>query len=526
MGPSDGEMAAMDTLDKVITWTGISGPTRGALLEELGATGEEHPRLLASMPEAEVTSLVDAIQIGEVPSALLPLQRRGCLLVGVAPSRAQVAAQAAQQEQSTADALQRAAQAAADARAAAEASASAARDAAKKGPDSAPSAANPDMVELCSTTDQMSKVIIKKAEPDTIKNHYSTYIKAMGGRGPDPDSECSEDQISGMDHILNRMGACPYVDFGVYGPNHHRLMRRMRFTGMAMNPDGTSKITELLGPGDYNSWAESYELLQTNLLGFAAVGLGTLIAYRKKQEYYWNLYGAETWGIQYRADVRCRLEHMPRLRRKLEADYAVAKAAGRQAEVPFKEDMPWDSVWDAAIKDSNFSTDNFERAANLVLSRAQSANRHVEGDAPVAPPGQRQVPAPPAPPRPPAAGHPQPGGAPGPKRPHEDNSGARNTRRKTLEKAHNVKDGHFVTNRSHVRLCYGFQTGECVTQGRGVACEKNPNFVHQCSRCLDTAHGSSHPTECTKRPAPPSQARRVAGKGGGKAGKGGGGGRR
>ncbi|CAK0908268.1 unnamed protein product [Prorocentrum cordatum] len=112
-----------------------------------------------------------------------------------------------------------------------------------------------------------------------------------------------------MDHILSRMKACPYMDFGVYGPYHHRLMRRMRFTGMTQDPDGTTKITEPSVPVDCNSWVRSHEVPQPKLLGFAAVGLGTLIAYRKK--YDCNLYGAETWGIQYQADARCRPARAP-----------------------------------------------------------------------------------------------------------------------------------------------------------------------------------------------------------------------
>ena len=515
----------MDTIDKVIAWTGISGPTSAAFLAKLEATGGEHPRLLARMSEEEVNTLTDSIRVGDPSVPLGLLQKHGCLLVAhVCRVAVGVTASRTQQEQAASEAVQRATQAAADARAAAEASAAAAQHAASRAPEGAPSAANPDMVELSTTTDQTSKVIIKKASADTITNHYKAYMKAMGGRAPDPDSECSEAQISGMDHVLNRVKACPYVDFGVYGPNHHRLLKRMRFTGIAQNTDGSSRVTELLGPGDFHSWAESYELLQTNLLGFEAVGLGTLMAYRKKQEYYWNLYGAETWGIQYQADVRCRLEHMPRLRRRLEADYAVAKAAGRQAEVPFKESAPWDSVWDAAIKDTTFWTDNFERSANLVLSRAQSAGSHVDGDAPVAPPGQSQVPAPPV------LTHCSPAGPEASqwrKRPREEDSEGRDVQRRLAEKAHNVKDGHYVTNRSCVPLCHGFQTGQCVNRGRGLACERNPNFVHQCSKCLDTRHGSSHPSECGKQPAPPSQPQRLGGgKGRGGGGKGGPRGRR
>ena len=261
-----------------------------------------------------------------------------------------------------------------------------------------------------------------------------------------------------------------------------------------------------------------------NLLGFEAVSLGTLMAYRKKQGYDWNLCGAETWGIQCQADVRYRLEHMPRLRRRLEADYAVAKAAGRQAEVTFKESAPWDSVWDAAIKDTTFRTDNFERAASLVLSPAQSAGKHVDGDAPVAPPGQSQVPAPPVAPQ----GSPAwPDASHWRKRARDEDGEGRDVQRRAAEKAHNVKNGHYVTNRNSVPLCHGFQTGQCVNRGRGLACERNPHFVHQCSKCLDTRHGNSRPNECGKQPAPPSQAQRLGGgKGRGGGGKGGPRGRR
>ena len=62
-----------------ITWTGISGPTSAAFLAKLEATGGEHPRLLARMPEEEVITLTDSIWVGDQSVPLGSSQKNGCL---------------------------------------------------------------------------------------------------------------------------------------------------------------------------------------------------------------------------------------------------------------------------------------------------------------------------------------------------------------------------------------------------------------------------------------------------------------
>lgn len=57
----------------------------------------------------------------------------------------------------------------------------------------------------------------------------------------------------------------------------------------------------------------------------------------------------------YQTDVRCRQEHMERLRRRLELAEATAVSKGLDPSTPFEPNRHWDGVWTAAIPE--FETD-------------------------------------------------------------------------------------------------------------------------------------------------------------------------
>ena len=240
MEPSKEEMAGMDSLDKVVAWVGLTAPQKQGFYTALQATGVEHPRVLGSMPNEEFTSAVDAIRIDEAPLGRLP--RRAVLLVGhisqllagTALAREELAKQVADaeagrqsQDAAAAEALRAATAAAHDARAAAEAAAKAA--AAGSQASAAPSAAAPGMVEMATVINQTSKQIVKRVDEAVVKQHYENF-RAQMGNAPEPYQELTEDQITGAKHVIDTCTA-PYLDFGVFGPNGRRLLRRIRRLG-------------------------------------------------------------------------------------------------------------------------------------------------------------------------------------------------------------------------------------------------------------------------------------------------------
>jgi hypothetical protein len=60
------------------------------------------------------------------------------------------------------------------------------------------------------------------------------------------------------------------------------------------------------------------------------------------------------------------------------------------------------------------------------------------------------------------------------------------------QRAYNVDErGHNLTNRRGTKLCNKSQSGECS----GTSCPINPEWAHQCARCLEVGHGAK---DCTR----------------------------
>ena len=139
---------------------------------------------------------------------------------------------------------------------------------------------------------------------------------------------------------------------------------------------------ELAGPPDLHAWLECYRLLTTALVGFEAEGLRPMLDYGRLISTYSERYGALTWPLLYQCDVRCRLEHMERLKRVLERKFVDATARGQAPSVPFDQTRPSDSVWTAACEDFGFWHVHFEEPA-LILTKSGRLSDIITGEAPI-----------------------------------------------------------------------------------------------------------------------------------------------
>ena len=283
--------------------------------------------------------------------------------------------------------------------------------------------------------------------------------------------------------------ACPYVDFAVWGPFHHRLLKRSRLHGVVFGENGKMTPVELYGPADFGAWECSYQLLMTGLIGFNTVDLGPLEDYRKKISGYNKLYGPSAWALLYQCDVRCRNERMERVRRKLDREIARATALGRVASLEHDKDRPWNSVWQAVCADTDFWRRESEEQA---LRQMVSPFNPLTGEAPIATSSSSLA-------RAGGKRHPA-AGTEAMERP---------------AKTHRVAEGCFTHNRRGSPLCEEYQHGRCNAL-RGITCPRDSRRTHQCAKCLDPGHGAHSPTECTKSPAEPSVGRTPKGKGKGK----------
>ncbi|CAK0868462.1 unnamed protein product, partial [Prorocentrum cordatum] len=139
------------------------------------------------------------------------------------------------------------------------------------------------------------------------------------------------------------------------------------------------------------------------------------------------------WHIAYQAECRCRLELLERLHMQVRDDYEEAKQRGK--DHPCDPDRPWNLVRKMAADDAAFWRYEFEDPALLVLA-------------------------------------------------------------KTGELVHHVQNGKFAANRSGVRLCQAFQTGQCGQTRRNKMCPWGTGGVRQCEHCWGTGHGSAGANAC------------------------------
>eukprot|EP00435_Cladocopium_sp_Y103_P056506 s702_g19.t1 len=267
----------------------------------------------------------------------------------------------------------------------------------------------------------------------------------------------------------------PYADFSVFGPFGHRMMRKIRLSGYTIERDGTLRTIELYGPNNLGAWLQSYNVLLTVLVMIDAVDLGHLQRYKSHIERMAERYGPKVWSVIYQADVRCRLEHMERLKRGLKAEHDTAVAAGKTTDYDAKR--PWNLVWAKAVADETFWREEVNEPSMLILTKITTTTDMVEGDAKV---GSS-----------PAAASNQRETAPVPARATADKPvGPRNTNR--TGRVHNTQDGKYTHNRTGYALCSGFNAGTCSASTQGVWCSHQWDTVHQCDRCL-----GNHPsTRC------------------------------
>ena len=193
---------------------------------------------------------------------------------------------------------------------------------------------------------------------------------------------------------------------------------------------------------------------------------------------------------------------MARVRRKGFASYQKALEANGgnpDFEHPFDPARPWNYVWSEIMADAEKSWWHveLEHPALVILATRTGVSNVLGGDAPISP----VAPAP----SPPGISNATPiisdtqgftgsqrytgggkgGGGGGGRR---QNDWAWEPAPKQRKTQHNIVDGKYVTNRSGIPLCKGFNEGACLAS-RGNRCTANPSTVHQCERCLENHCG-------------------------------------
>ena len=431
-------MAEVTTVALLFEWAQLDGVASAPLMEALGLQESDHPRVLANVSAEDWDRALAAWRVGESPAT--PAQRSKAVVARGAAVPPQ--APPAQAPSTQVPPVQ-------------------------TGAAAAPGAASAlGTFALNTVTNQASDVVMKVLDGDELKAACSNY-KIIFGIHPPPEEELTAEQLTAVKKVLD-VDMAPYVDFSVWGPFGNRMVRKLKLHGHTFSSEGTFVPVEVAGPPSFDFWARSYQCLRTALISWKAVDLGRLDLYAGMVKRYVTRYGPTVWLQIYQAEVRCRSDHMERVRRRGEEERAAALGAG--GAHPMDPLRPWNWVWGEVLKDADFWRIELEEPALLTLNRA--LGQAPVGDAAVSSAPKRFL-----------------------------NVGASAAPPQKLAKVHDVDGNVFRSSRKAKKLCEAFNQGACPHSPTSTVCPKNRAEVHQCSRCLETTHGmhactrSDHPAQ-------------------------------
>lgn len=378
-------------------------------------------------------------------------------------------------------------------------------------------------LKLKEIIDQISEEECEVMSETALAAAYARYEALFGeGESPPVDEDPTEEQLSALNHLLNT-NLCPYVDFGIFGPHGHRILKKVKLISSRFNNRNELVKIELNGPATYAMWCASWNVFKNTMIMLDAVDLGKLCAYKRKLDVYYERHGEKAWALLYQTDVRTRNEHFGRVKREAIASYnktwddlvaVIGRTEARDKFVhAYDPNRPWDFVFGQVAKEQKWWFEEFELPVLSTVGLDKHTMSHaLEGDARIERAGgnlfagpKRTLPAADA------SGHTSHQGTAHPLPPQGQ------LKRQRL-RMHNVdtSSGTYKTSRNGVALCEAYNSGGC-TVGTGNRCPADPSKLHICSKCLQYGHRAQ---DCQNAPKPPSGGK---GKGKGKKGKKGGG---
>lgn len=129
----------------------------------------------------------------------------------------------------------------------------------------------------------LSQVDDEEAPLITEKELVAAYLRysAIFGNDerPSKDSEPTLEQLSAVRRLV-RQSSVPYVDFRVWGPFGHRLVKKIKLSGCIIGRDGRLTTTELTGPSNFGMWLQSWQVFSNVCIMLNIIDLGTLTKYK------------------------------------------------------------------------------------------------------------------------------------------------------------------------------------------------------------------------------------------------------
>ena len=191
------------------------------------------------------------------------------------------------------------------------------------------------------------------------------------GEDPAEEVEATGDQLSALGARL-KSGLTPFADFGVWRPFGARFGRQLKFLAHFPSPGGGWKTRELNGPPSFKEWIRSWQVFAFGMEVHSAAARTRLERYSARIAKL-DMQYPDMWWIIGMADIRCRSEHLERIRRLLAAEHA----AGRF--LSYDPRKPWDIVFREAARDQDFWTEHVDKKAMRFCTRL-ATDRQLQDD--------------------------------------------------------------------------------------------------------------------------------------------------
>jgi hypothetical protein len=240
----------MSTIQKVCVWVGFDESEEGrsprsTLLSLFGSAPTQHPRILGYVPSDEFTEILqqwripdDQAEDGAAPPT--PAQKAMAQIVG------RVCRIIAGQEPPTISHFTE------------KYGTNMGGEEENKPP------ATVKKIKLSHTLSQTDEQEIPLRSPQKVKDAYANF-KNIFGYAPAEKEECTVEQLTGLDN-LKSSDTSIYVDFAVWGPFGHRLLKKLKLAGMQMLPGGEFKTVEMVGQPTYYMWEEKHRIFKTGTI--------------------------------------------------------------------------------------------------------------------------------------------------------------------------------------------------------------------------------------------------------------------
>jgi hypothetical protein len=194
-------------------------------------------------------------------------------------------------------------------------------------------------IKVSTVMDQGSDMEVDLLPPDELAARRRVWFLAQGDH-PREMQEVTDVQLSALARILEA-GLNPKIDMGVWGPHGDRIERTNKFRAWISGPCGeTGRYVEIPGASSLEQWSVCWEVYRTAMIMEQAASQATLDKYSGDFKEMAATYAPRgCWAICAQADIRCRSEYWPQLKRRMELFHQTSP----QASV-FEPARPWNSV--------------------------------------------------------------------------------------------------------------------------------------------------------------------------------------